>query len=42
MTRAPSDVASAFTPRRLAILLPYALVLWAIAWSMSRFRGPRG
>jgi hypothetical protein len=42
MTRATSDVALAFTPRRLAILVPYALVLWALAWSTIRFRGPHG
>jgi hypothetical protein len=42
MKRNESDDALAFTPRRLAILLPYALVLWALAWSAIRFRGPHG
>jgi len=42
MTRVESDMPLAFTPRRLAILLPYALVLWAIAWSAIRFRGSHG
>jgi hypothetical protein len=42
MKRAAGDDALAFTPRRLAILLPLALVLWALAWSAIRFRGPHG
>jgi len=42
MTRASSDDGLAFTPGRLAILLPYALVLWALAWTTIRFRGPHG
>jgi hypothetical protein len=34
--------ASALSPTKLAILIPYGLVLWAIAWSLIRFRGPFG
>jgi hypothetical protein len=42
MTRAASDDGLAFTRGRVAILLPYALVLWALAWTTIRFRGPHG
>ena len=40
-TAAP-DAALALTPRKLAILVPYAFVLWGIAWSTIHFRGPAG
>jgi hypothetical protein len=40
--RATGDRALAFTPGRLAVLVPYAFVLWASAWSLIHFRGPRG
>jgi hypothetical protein len=33
---------TALSPSKLAILLPYALFLWCIAWSMIHFRGPHG
>ena len=36
------DRAVALEPRKLAILIPYAFVLWLIAWSTIRFRGPLG
>jgi hypothetical protein len=39
---AQADHALAFTPARLAVLVPYAFVLWAFAWSLIHFRGPRG
>ncbi len=39
---AATEDALAFTPRRLAILLPYAFALWVVAWSLIRFRGPQG
>ena len=32
----------AFTPGRLAILVPYALLPWARAWRTIHFRGPHG
>ena len=31
-----------FTAGRLAILVPYSIALWALAWAVIRFRGPQG
>jgi hypothetical protein len=39
---AQGDRALAFTPARLVVLVPYAFVLWASAWSLIHFRGPHG
>lgn len=36
------DRALAFTPSRLAILVPYAFVLWGVAWYTIHVRGPHG
>jgi hypothetical protein len=34
--------AVALSPAKLAILIPFGLALWALAWSIIRFRGPLG
>ena len=39
---APGEVPLTFTAGRMAVLVPYAFVLWALAWSTIRFRGPHG
>ena len=36
------EVPLTFTASRLAVLVPYAFVLWAFAWGTIRFRGPPG
>ena len=38
----PDSAGLALTPGRLAILAPYAVVLWALAWTTIHFRGPAG
>ncbi len=39
---ATPDAGLALTPGRLVILIPYAVVLWGIAWTTIHFRGPAG
>lgn len=36
------EAARALTAGKLAILVPLALALWALAWSIIHFRGPVG
>ena len=43
VTSLPNESAGlAFRPERIAVLVPFALVLWLLAWSIIHFRGPHG